>query len=423
MQIFLDVFLTSWIDPFLWFKSMSTLGVRRSKKQCILIFSIYCCLIDAKGIGERYNEDGIVRECAMFLILFYGIWATWLLFEGTFHKKIIYMFVFFCILLVTELSIVGIYSLFYPKDIDGVLLNNTSNTIFGFLAKILQGLLCYCFFGRHKRINFFCQNRERLSLILMCYIMLSNLYLKRTVYKESPNTTLVLESVFLFWYILSSVLVLREKNKDIWKLKKKVDSGGNTKRQVRDIDQLRHDFSTNVFLMKNLLYYKDYDKLQHFMDTIFADVEKVRLVFDHPNFPVRIVISYLMQIAARAGIPFLIHIETNEFGMTDEDICIVLYNLVVYGLELASVISVREENVQLKVWHNQKGYAILCRCLCTKEEKLRQIDRRQEGSTIFGKELVVRIVKKYGGTMEIGSEKSKWKNIYVKNINIYIPCN
>nr|WP_297936071.1 GHKL domain-containing protein [uncultured Lachnoclostridium sp.] len=253
--------------------------------------------------------------------------------------------------------------------------------------------------------------------------MLSNLYLKRTVYKESPNTTLVLESVFLFWYILSSVLVLREKNKDIWKLKKKVDSGGNTKRQVRDIDQLRHDFSTNVFLMKNLLYYKDYDKLQHFMDTIFADVEKVRLVFDHPNFPVRIVISYLMQIAARAGIPFLIHIETNEFGMTDEDICIVLYNLVVYGLELASVISVREENVQLKVWHNQKGYAILCRCLCTKEEKLRQIDRRQEGSTIFGKELVVRIVKKYGGTMEIGSEKSKWKNIYVKNINIYIPCN
>ena len=423
MQFFLEVLLTSWIDPFLWFKSMSTLGVRKSKKQCILIFLIYCCLIIGKGIGERRNGGGIVRECAMFLILFYVIWATWLLFEGAFRKKMIYMFVYFCILLVTELSIVGLYSFVYPKNIDEVLMNNTSNTIFGCLAKILQGLLCYCLFGRHKGIKFFCQNRERLSLILMCYILLSNWYLNKTVYKESLNATLALESVFLFWYILSSVLVLRGKNKDIWKLKKKLDSGGNTKHQVRDIDQLRHDFSANVFLMKNFLYYKDYDKLKHFMDTVFAEVEKVRLVFDHPNFPVRIVISYLMQIADHTGIPFLVQIETNEFGMADEDICVVLYNLVVYGLELASVLPVKEVNVQLKVCHNQQGYSIVCRSLYTEEEKLQQNDGRKEEGTFLGMVLVDGIVKKYGGTVEIDREKSKWKDIYVKNVNIYIPCN
>lgn len=91
---------------------------------------------------------------------------------------------------------------------------------------------------------------------------MSNLYLKRIVYKGSSNTTLLLETVFLFWYILSSLLALKGKNKHIWELKQKVDSNLDVKRQISDIDQFRHDFSTNVFLMKNLAYCKEYDKME-----------------------------------------------------------------------------------------------------------------------------------------------------------------
>lgn len=242
----------------------------------------------------------------MFLILLYVIFATWYLFEGTLHKKMMHLFMFYCILLITELSIVGGYALLYPEEMDGVLDNSISNTIFGCLAKILQGLFCYCFLGKNKAVKFFCQNKERLSLILMCYIMLSNLYLKRIVYKGNSNTTLLLETVFLFWYILSSLLALKGKNKHIWELKQKVDSNLDVKRQISDIDQFRHDFSINVFLMKNLAYCKEYDKLEHYM--AFANVEKVKLSFKHPNFPVRILVSSLIHTAASAGITFA-HLE------------------------------------------------------------------------------------------------------------------
>lgn len=418
MYFILEIFLTSWIDPFLWLKSMSTLGVRKNKKQCTLIFLIYCILIIGKSTWERCNGGGIARECAMFLILLYVIFATWYLFEGTLHKKMIHLFMFYCILLITELSIVGGYALLYPEEMDGVLNNSISNTIFGCLAKILQGFFCYCFFGKNKAVKFFCQNKERLSLILMCYIMLSNLYLKRIVYKGSSNTTLLLETVFLFWYILSSLLALKGKNKHIWELKQKVDSNLDVKRQISDIDQFRHDFSTNVFLMKNLAYCKEYDKLEHYM--AFANVEKVKLSFEHPNFPVRIVVSSLIHTAASAGITFAVQIEVNKFGMTDEDICTVFQNLVMNGLDLASEIPVKKAYVQLEVLHDDLGYTIRCRSTCACEESIQQDDRKKKASVALSMEMVNRIIEKYGGIIEKKKEKSQWKNIYEREVKIQI---
>ncbi len=418
MNSILKMLLTGLIDPVLWIKSMSTLGVRKNRTQCIFIFLIDYCLVLGKGIVERCNGGNIVRECAMFLIILYVIWATWYLFEGTFYEKIIHIFMFYCILIVTELSAMGIYISLYPENFDRG--DKIPDVICG-MVKILQGILCYYVFKENKTTKSLYQNMERLSLILVGFIILCNVYIEKAINKEGFTITTLLEIFFLCWYILSLVLALKGKNKHIGELEQKAKSSFGTTRQVSDIDQFRHDFSTNVFLLKNFWYYKDYEKLEHYMDTVFADVEKVKLLFEHPNFPVRIIVSKLIQMAERAGVPFSVQIEVNEFGMTDEDICTVFYNIGLNGLNLASEVPVKKAYVQLEALHNDTGYMIRCRRTCTREENRQQDERKDLESVAFGMELIDRIIKKYGGTVEKKKGKSQWKNIFEEEVILQIP--
>lgn len=413
MQFFLEVLLTSWIDPFLWFKSMSMLGVRKSKKHCILVFLGHCCLLDAKSIIEIYWKNSVISECLVTVLLLYSIWATWFLFKGTLHEKAIYILGFHCILISVELGIIEGYVLLFGKEFDQALNNSLTSAICYVFVKILQAILCYCFFGRKNSVKFFSQKWEKLSLLLMCYIMLSNLYLKKMVNKENLSMALLLETLFLFWYIVSSALSLKGKNKDIGKLKQKADSSLDTKRQIKDIDQLRHDFSANMFVMKNLWYYKDYEKLEQYMDTVFADVDIVKVQFEHPNFPVRIIVSNLMQLADRVGIHFTVWIDVKDFGMTDEHICTVLHYLVLNGFELTLTNHIREAYVQLEVLHNDIGYEIRCKGTCMKEEKERLDNQKQM-------EVIERIIEKYDGIVEMKKRKSEGKNIYEREVRIII---
>ena len=421
MCFILEIILLSWIDPFFWLKSMSTLGVRKNKKQCTLFFLIYCFLIIGKSIWEWIDEGSIVKECAIFFILLYTIFATWYLFEGTFHDKMIYILMFYCILIITELSVIGTYTLLFPEDMDGVLHDGISNFICGGLVKILQGLFCYYIFKRNKTKKFFYQNIERLSLILVGFTILCILYFGKVVNKESFNKTTLLEIVFLCWYIVSLMIILKGKNKQIGELKQKAKSSAGTPQQVSDIDQFRHDFSTHVFLMKNCWYYKNYEKLDHYFNTVFAETEKVEQVFEHPNAPVRIVASNLIQMAAKAGIPFSVQMDVNDFGMSDEDICMVFHNIGLNGLDLASEVPVKKAYVQLEALYNDTGYVIQCKSTCIEEESRQQDSREQRENIAFGTELVDTIIKKYDGIMEKKIGKFEGKNIYEREVVVQIP--
>lgn len=421
MRFILEIVLLSWIDPFLWLISMSTLGVRKNKKQCTLFFLIYCILIIGKSLLERNDGGSIVKECAIFFIMLYTIFATWYLFEGTFHDKMIHILMFYCILIITELSVIGVYTFLYPENMDGVLYDGLSNFVCGGLVKILQGLFCYYVFKRNKTKKFFYQNIERVSLILVGFTILCILYFGKVVNKESFNTTTFLEIVFLCWYILSLIIILKGKNKQIGELKQKAKSSAGTPQQVSDIDQFRHDFSTHVFLMKNFWYYKNYEKLDHYFNTVFAETEKVEQVFEHSNAPVRIVVSNLIHMAARAGIPFNVRMDVNDFGMSDEDICMVFHNIGLNGLDLASEVPVKKAYVQLEALYNDTGYVIRCRSTCTSGESRQQDNKKQTESIAFGMELVDRIIKKYGGTVEKKIGKSEGKNIYEREVVVQIP--
>ncbi|WP_092477709.1 ATP-binding protein [[Clostridium] polysaccharolyticum] len=355
-----------------------------------------------------------MTECAIFVVLLYLIFATWYLFEGTLYNKMIHLFIYYCILIVTELSVVVVYTLLTGKDPNETMNNSTFDMVGGGLMMLLKGLLCYCVFGKKESASFLNRNREKLSLILIGFIMISSWYLRKCSSGERADTTLLLETAFLFWYVVSSVLVLNGKNKNIWKLRKKAYDSMGTPRQVRDIDQFRHDFSGNIYLMKNLWHYKDYEKLEQIMHSVFGEVENVKLVFEHSNYPVRIVVSHLLQKAANAGISLSVQIEVQEFGMTGEEICTVLYDLVLNGLDRTSALPAKKAYVHLEVLHNDMGYIIQCRNTCMREEKGQLKEQKDM-------EVVERIIRKYGGTVEKKREKAEWKNINKTEVVIQIP--
>lgn len=423
MDSILEILLTGLMDPLIWIKSMSTLGTQKSKKQSTLFFLIYYSLVVGKGIWGEYTDSSRMKEVLMFVILLYITFATLFLFEGKLYEKAIYICIFYCILIVSELCMIELYSFLFHEDFNGVINNKTSNLVCGCLAKILQIFLCYCFFGSKKAMDFFYKNKEKISLFLICFAMLSNLFFKNIVSEESSNAILLFETVLLLllWYILSSLFTLKEKDKYIGGLK--LEANCNSEGQVMDIDQFKHDFSTNVFIMKNLWYYKEYDKLESYMNDVFADVEKVELLFEHPNFAVRILVSSLIQMAARLGIPFNIQIEVNEFGMTDEDVCTIFQNLVLNGLNLAAKVPVKEAYVCLQVMHIDNGYEIRCRNTCVGIEKIQKSSKQKQESIIFGMELVDRLIRKYHGTVEKNSVRQKKENICQAEMLIRIPYN
>ena len=157
------------------------------------------------------------------------------------------------------------------------------------------------------------------------------------------------------------------------------------------------------------------------MDTVFVGTEKVKLLFEHPNFPVRIVVSYLMETAERAGVVFSVQIGINSFGMTDEEICTVFYNIGMNGLEQTSEVPVQNAYVKLEALDNHTGYIIRCKSTFAREENRQQDDRKDSESVAFGMELVERIIKKYGGIVEKKRGKSQWKNISEEEVILQIP--
>lgn len=424
MYSLLEIFLTSWIDPYLWLQSMSRLGIRKNKGQCRLIFLLYDFLIIGKAVLEKYKGSSILKGSAMVVILFYAIWATFILFEGTWNEKAIHILMFYSIMIISELCIMGAYSFLNPKYLNGVLNNQVSNFTCGCLEKILQGTLCFFFFRSKKPMEVFNQKKKKFLLIFMLLALLSNQYFVKMAYKEKSDVALLFEIVWLLlvWFILSSLFALNDKNKYIFKLRLKADSNSGTSEQLSDIDQLRHDFSDIVYVMKNLWYYKEYDKLGHYMDTVFGDIEKVQLVFEHPNFPVKILISSLMQKATRAEISFPVEIEVNEFGMTDEDICTILHDLVMAGLEHALEVPLKKAFVQLQVFHVDTGYEIRCKSTCRRKERKQSSYGEKTDSILSEMRFVEGIVEKYHGTIEMRKKNSQWKNIELIEVRIHILC-
>ena len=108
--------------------------------------------------------------------------------------------------------------------------------------------------------------------------------------------------------------------------------------------------------------------------------------------------------------------------MKDNEICSVLHNLVVNGLEAASNVKHDFSHVALQAVYTDLGYEIKCINECIGKADLSKTTKEDKREHGLGVGIVTRIVKKYHGTMQIDVKETEETEVYLVVITIQIPC-
>lgn len=425
MDYILELLLTGWIDPFLWIKSMSTLGVRENKRKCLGAFFLCYLLVVGKGYTATRVKMGAISTLFTITLAAYLFLATIFLFGGEVQEKVLYAGIFFCILFASELIVIGVCVVCKLGSWDNIMSNGGMNLACSGVAKILQAILCYGVFNRKKdRKRFYC-DYEVTSLVSVICILVASIIIRAISDQQGYNVILLIgiSIILSLWYIISSFSELKKKDKNIMELNQELSYSLERKDLAQDIKYFKYNFSTNVFIMKNLCYYKEYEKFGIYMNRVFEDVERAELLFDHPNITIRILMSGLIQTAKKMGIPLSARIQVREFQMDDEDICSILKNLVMNGLEAAAKVPHEIAHVSLQVLYTDTGYEIRCinDCFGTVSfDKTTKQDKKNHG---YGVGIVNKIVKKYHGTIDRVYTKTKRTEIGIVAVTIRIHCN
>lgn len=399
MAFILEMVLTSWIDPFLWFKSMSALYVQKSKKRCHCALFVYYTFIIIKQLISNIMDYSLIQIIVMVAIELYLVLATVFLFEGRLQKKLISIFVFCCILIAAELIVVKSYVNLVPNDFDSITQSGIANFICGFVITFLKGLGCYCCFASVKIKQFFYSNKEVVFWTIMVIAILFFLMSRNFSHRKQSELTFMTDTLWLLLLgnTFSFSFVLKKKNNDISDLQQDIRKSVEQYELAQDIDRFKHSYEVNMLVLKNLFYNKNYDTFETYMEKVFTDVEKAELLFHHSNLAIRILMSGLIQTAQKMRVSLSVRILVQEFGMEDEEICSILQNLVKNGLEAAVKVPNDMARVSLQVLPNEDGYEIRCSNDCMGTVDFTKTSKRDKSAHGFGVGIVDKIVKKYSG--------------------------
>lgn len=422
MAFILEMVLTSWIDPFLWFKSMSALYVQKSKKRSICAFFVFYVLIMIKQIISNTMGSLLLQVIAIVAIEFYLIFATVFSFEGRLYKKLVSIFVFYCILTATEVIVFKCYVTLVPADLDNIFQNRIANNICGFANTFLKAITCYCFFGSVKIKQFFYCYKERIFFAVMIIAMLFFLMSRSFLHRKQSDTSFVTDTLWLLLLgnAFSFSFVLKKKNNDISDLQQDIRKSVEQYELAQDIDRFKYGYAVNMLVLKNLFYNQDYDTFEMYMEKVFTDVDKAELLFHHSNLAIRILMSGLIQTARKMRVSFSVRILVQEFGMEDEEICSILQNLVKNGLEAAVKVPNDMARVSLQVLPNEDGYEIRCSNDCMGHVDFTKTSKRDKNAHGFGVGIVDKIVKKYSGIVTRRYLEREREGIGRVTISIYI---
>lgn len=422
MAFILEMVLTSWIDPFLWFKSMSALYVQKSKKRCIGSAFVCYAFIIAKDIISNTMGNSVLKVIVMVAIEFYLVLATVFLFEGRLYKKLISILVFCCILIATELIVFRCYVTLVPADLDNIIWNRRANYICGFMITFLKVIACYCCFGSVKMKQFFYCYKERVFLAVMIITMLFFLMSRSFLHRKQSDMSFVTDTLWLLLLgnAFSFSFVLKKKNNDISDLQQDIRKSVEQYELAQDIDRFKYGYAVNMLVLKNLFYNQNYDTFESYMEKVFTDVEKAELLFHHSNLAIRILMSGLIQTARKMRVSLSVRILVQEFGMEDEEICSILQNLVKNGLEAAVKVPNDMARVSLQVLPNEDGYEIRCSNDCMGTVDFTKTTKRDKNAHGFGVGIVDKIVKKYSGIVTRRYLEREREGVGRVTISIYI---
>lgn len=399
MDAILDICLGAVIDPLIWFISMSTLGCKKSRWWYIGALIGYDILLLAKVLERTYIGSGIVDILVSLCLAVYIVVVCIIMFEGKLYNKVIRAGILFFILFVTEVIISELYMFFFHVGWSCIMEDESVNLICGCASRFLQGLSCYCLFRKKPLKRSFPYSQKMVAVVTGLGIVGTDLMAKGIQNTENEEVILLFRIIELLFicYVGSSLFVLKRKDKSIIDLECKVKKNKIQQELEVDIRHFKHDFSTHIFMLKNLYYCKEYERLERYMDNVFGKAEKVELNYEHKNTAIRILISSLMQIAKKAGVGLSVKIDVEEFGMNSNEICIILKKLIVDGLERATRVYNTSAKVSLQVLYTEEGYDIQCTSSCV--ETIKESIGKNEYDREAYKDILP-IIEKYHGTVD-----------------------
>ena len=415
--------LTGIVEPFLWFKSMSTLGCKKSRGKCYVAVTGYYSLILVKCFVETYIRIQLINISISMMLLIYIVFTTIFIFQGSISEKITNISIFFSLLLGAELMVLS-FTLFYTHGDLSAINQSWVICICSITAKIIEVLGCYFIFIRRKGRTLFGDNIAKISLLIVVVSMLGNVFLKYVKDKISASAILTFEltQTILLWYILKTSSVLKKKDERLFELEKEVSSNEERQKLLENLAEFRHDYSVHSTIIKNMLYCKEYDKATEYAELIYKDVEKTKLSYTHSNIAITILINQLQQKAQKYGIILSAVIQVDDFGMKDNDICSILHNIVMNALEAAAKLPKKNGIVTLLVIYTETGYEISCFNHCVGIASFENTTKKDKMLHGFGVGIVEKLIKKYNGTMKMKCKEISCKGVGLVTVSIYLSC-
>lgn len=350
------------IEPYVWLKSMSTLGWKSEKlEKCSWVFFLGYYLLTlvkqyfsfSKGVGTEWTICfGVLVNLYMIFNLFW--------FKGTVRKKIYTIGLFYICAYLAEMVTVLFASgiLHVPTS---VLLNKgLINIVCTFLAKLLLIPVSYIIF-RNKNKNVISQLykvKELLPLIIFTLLFIIATAIIFCCGKfENMNLTnmiiVVLSQVLLLSTIFYITAILK-------KIKIELEQKNEIIRLTNSLDNLRHDMSSHVRMLKFYVKNKQYDNLEKYMNKTFADVEVAENVCALDNYAVAVTINSFLDEAQKKQINFSRSIVIQDFILPDNEICSLLSNILKNAIEAAEKAPEENRFVYLEIAPLKNGYFINC---------------------------------------------------------------
>lgn len=407
------------IDPYLWIKSMSTLGKNKSKIKYGGAFVVVYLLIELKNfMGNYVDSNGVGIFLSIFILSCYFI-MTIALFEGSISEKIINLCVFFFLMFISELIGMGLFWLWLKIDLNTVLSAPNIYFLCCCIAKVLLAIGCYFIYAKGKLMDFFYQSREciPLAIVNIVFDMFAGPIISNADMKDFIHIVLLLGigQMSILWNIVCVSYVLKKKDKRILELEREMSENEKRLELLKQINQLKEDFSKYIATITELLKNEQYDKLNDYAFTALESLENIELLYNHPNITVGILIGELKEASKKMQVPFSPSIQVRDFGISNEDICCLLRNLVMDRLEAASKVHHETAHVSLQILYNMAGYEIRCINECVETEDITESSEKER------ERIIHKIVKKNHGTIEMKCMETDRKGIRVVVTSIQIP--
>lgn len=350
------------IEPYIWLKSMSTLAwksVRLEKNSWFFFLGYYILTLVKQYLAFDKSLGGEWTICFGILLNLYMIFSLFW-FKGSILKKIYTIGLFYiCVYVAEMITILFVIAVFHIPSTE-FLGSGLINIVCTLFTKLLLIPISYMVFYRKNKnmISLLYKNKELLPLIILIFLfeMVTFAifsYRKLEIMSWGNMVIVVLSQVILLSTMFYISVILR-------KVKAELEHKKEIIRLTNSLDNLRHDMSSHVRMLKSYAKNEQYNELMEYMNKAFADIEVAESVCTSDNYAVSVIISFFLTEAKKKKVNFTRSINVCDFILPDNEISSLLSNILKNAMESVEKVSEEERFICLEISPIKNGYYINC---------------------------------------------------------------